>query len=177
MNTLILLLGLLSPYFNAPVQQEAFPVAVFSRPAVVQLAFLHAPAATPYISHFDSLAGVRLFSTEQELLDQKGAPLDIVMDPWQGCLEYQYEEMSAGICDGAVLYVHVSPDQARKYGLSINGVELDPAQNNLPEVLGAPDFKAEDGDVYMRGNIALKIYRDTLTGEWQGIDLFDGNLS
>ncbi|WP_410512366.1 hypothetical protein PaeBR_20525 [Paenibacillus sp. BR2-3] len=177
MNIFILLLSLLSPYYSAPAQQESISIDSFSRPASARLAFQNTPVATPYISRFDSLAGVRLFATEDELLQKKGTPLQIVEDPWQGCLEYQYENMSAGVLGSEVLYVHVSPSQAQRYGLFLNEVELDPAKNNLQELLGAPDFKAEDGDVYMRGNTALKIYRDTDTGKWLGIDLFDENSS
>lgn len=59
----------------------------------------------------------------------------------------------------------------------MNEEKLDPARNNFQELLGTPDFVAEDGDVYLRGSAALKIYRNPQTGEWEGIDLFDGNSS
>jgi len=176
MNIFILLISLLTSY-SAPAQQDVSSVDALSRPAPARLAFQYSQVATSYISSFDTLAGVRLFSPEEELLEKQGMPVRITQDPWQNCLEYQYNHMSAGICGGYVLYVHVSPAQAQQYGISLNGVRLDPVNNNLEELLGVPDFQAEDGDVYMRGDIALKVYRDTDTGEWLGIDLFDGNSS
>ncbi|MFD1903988.1 hypothetical protein ACFSQ7_07750 [Paenibacillus rhizoplanae] len=36
-------------------------------------------------------------------------------------------------------------------------------------------FEAEDGDVYIRGDAAFKIYRHKESGEWDGLDLFDAN--
>ncbi|MNO06347.1 hypothetical protein D3C81_2280880 [compost metagenome] len=48
---------------------------------------------------------------------------------------------------------------------------------NVGELLGTPDYVAEDGDVYIRGSAALKIYRNANSGEWDGIDLFDANAS
>ncbi|MDQ0196157.1 hypothetical protein [Paenibacillus wynnii] len=176
MNVLILLLSLLTPYFEKPAQQEPLSAA-YSRPASAVFALQHTQAVTSYINRFESLSDVELFATEEELLEQRGLPLDIKKDPWQGCLEYQYEELSAGICEGIVLYVHVTPYQAREHVLSVNGIELDPEKGDIQDLLGAPDFKAEDGDVYIRGSNALKIYRDQVSGEWLGIDLFDGNSS
>lgn len=176
MNIIILLLSLLSPYVSPSPPNEMLSAAIPSTPPVMQ-AFEHVADYTPYISSFDSMEGVSLYMTESELLLTKGSPLRIVADPWQGCLEYQYEDMSAGLCQGEVLYIHVTPAQAEQYGLELNGMEIDPANHKLRELLGAADFAAEDGDVYLRGNAALKIYRNASTGEWDGIDLFDKNSS
>ncbi|WP_379131339.1 hypothetical protein [Paenibacillus sp. sgz500958] len=178
MNTILLLLGLLTPYLHSSAVDNPFSAAAaFSRPTAIQLAFQHIPPPAEYINDFNDLGGIPLFVSEEEVLKIKGVPQDITKDPFQDCLEYQYKDITAGICDGIVIYVHITPEQAQHYGLFLNGVELDPTKNNLRGLLGSPDFKAEDGDVYMRGNVALKIYRDTITGEWQGIDLFDGNSS
>ncbi|MNI88635.1 hypothetical protein D3C73_1459560 [compost metagenome] len=81
--------------------------------------------------------------------------------------------MSAGIAAGMVSYIHVSPEQVSAYGLKLNGREIDPLRDTLKNTLGSPDFAAEDGDVYMRGHTALKVYVDRQTGQWRGIDLFD----
>lgn len=170
MNTIILLLSLLSPYFSASPQ---IPIHIDQPTAV--LALQHPLESSPYISSFDSLAGVSLYDSKDELVLTKGEPLSVVNDPWQNCLEYQYADMTAGVCEGFVQYVHVSANQAEQFGLYLNGVEIDPVKNNLLETLGTPYFISEDGDVYMRGNIALKIYRNMETGEWDGIDLFDSN--
>ena len=176
MNVLILLLSLLTPYLDKPAQQEPLSTA-FTPPASAVLAFQHSQMPAPSINRFEALADVSLYATEDELLEQKGMPLEVKPDPWQGCQEYQYEDLSAGVCEGIVLYVHVTPYQARHHGLSINGIELNPEQGNLQNLLGSPDFQAEDGDVYIRGNTAVKVYKDQVSGEWLGIDLFDGNSS
>ncbi|MGN7765150.1 hypothetical protein [Paenibacillus sp. 22594] len=177
MNVILLLLSLLSPYLSVSPQKESVPAAWLYPQSPVVLATQHHINANPSITAFDSLAGVPLYMPEEELMRVKGPPLAVTPDPWQGCEEYHYTDMSAGICDGAVLYVHVTPAEAGQYGLYLNGQQIDPQKNNLPELLGSPDFVAEDGDVYMRGSTALKIYRNSQTGEWNGIDLFDGNSS
>lgn len=177
MNIFVLLLSLLSPYFSPSAQNESVPAALFTVQPQVVLAFEHSLGFSPYIESFESLAGVSLYMPEEELLRVKGTPLAVTPDPWQECLEYVYADVSAGICNGLVLYVHVTPEQAGHFGLQLNEWEINPAQDNIRELLGSPDFVAEDGDVYLRGNDALKIYRNAQTGEWEGIDLFDGSSS
>ncbi|MEK5449906.1 hypothetical protein [Paenibacillus sp. FSL R7-0331] len=177
MNVIILLVSLLSSYLSPSVQREYVPAAFFSMQPQVVLAFEHNLGLNPYISSFDSLAGAALFTSKEELLLSKGVPLSISPDPWQECLEYQYADLTAGICGGIVTYIHVNPAQAGTYGLILNGVSLNPADNTARELLGEPDFIADDGDVYIRGSAALKIYRNPFTGEWDGIDLFDANAS
>lgn len=177
MNVIILLFSLLSAYVAPSGQKESVPAAFFSVQPEAVLAFEHSVVHSPYLNSFDSLAGASLYMSEEELLQTKGTPLSIAADPWQECLEYQYSDMSAGICEGALTYIHVTPAQARQYGLKLNDEVLDPANDNGRELLGTPDFVAEDGDVYIRGNAALKIYRNAQSGEWDGIDLFDANAS
>ncbi|MBP2114331.1 hypothetical protein [Paenibacillus silagei] len=174
MKMVILLLSLLAPFISAPPQDETVsPAPGTAAQLPVIFAFEHSAAADLYISSFDSLSGISLYMTEEELLQIKGTPQQIVEDPWAGCLEYQYADSSAGVCGGVVLYVHASPSQAGQYGLSLNGRMLNPQAMNVQDMLGAPDFEAEDGDVYIRGEAALKIYRNTESGEWAGLDLFD----
>ncbi|MFD1775224.1 hypothetical protein [Paenibacillus rhizophilus] len=181
MNVWILLFGLLSPLFAAdsPAQNASLNADGFGFGPQTVLAAQNAAGETEnktenkFIRSFESLAGVSLYSSEEELAELKGEPLEVVPDPWQNSLEYRYADMSAGISDGVVVYVHVSPQQARNYGLRLNAVKIDPVHDTLQETLGSPDFVAEDGDVYMRGSTALKIYRSEETGEWDGIDLFD----
>ncbi|WP_405104394.1 hypothetical protein MHH28_17905 [Paenibacillus sp. FSL K6-1217] len=174
MKMVILLLSLLAPFLSAPPQDDTVaPDTAAQLP--VTFAFGQSLPAASYISSFDSLAGIRLYMTEEELLKTKGTPQQIAEDPWAGCLEYQYADSSAGVCGGAVLYVHASPPQAGQYGLRLNEQPLLPETMNVQDVLGTPDFEAEDGDVYIRGAAALKIYRNMETGEWDGVDLFDGD--
>ncbi|WP_340025811.1 hypothetical protein MHI24_11835 [Paenibacillus sp. FSL K6-1096] len=177
MNLFILLLSLFSYYMSAPAAQAEIPPAApyTSVQPPVTFAYGHYAPADPYISSFDSLSGIRLYITEEELVQAKGAPLLTADDPMAGCLEYQYADVSAGVCGGVVLYIHASPAQAAEYGLMLNGQPLNPLTMNVQEVLGAPDFQAEDGDVYLRGSAALKIYRNPDTGAWDGLDLFDAN--
>ncbi|MNI51726.1 hypothetical protein D3C73_1064660 [compost metagenome] len=177
MNIIILLLSLLSSYTAPAGQKEHVPAAVFAAQPQAVLAFEHSLMESRYLSSFDSLAGASLYMSKEELLLAKGMPLSIVPDPWQECLEYQFSDMSAGICEGVVTYIHVTPAQATMYGLKLNDVVLDPVKMSVRELLGSPDFVAEDGDVYIRGNAALKIYRSADSGEWDGIDLFDANAS
>ncbi|WP_339281423.1 hypothetical protein NST94_25920 [Paenibacillus sp. FSL H8-0282] len=170
MNMMILLFGLLFPYFDASPQLG--PISTFIEQPKSVLAFEHASASSPYINHFDSLQGVALYTTKEELLLTKGNPLAVTNDPLLETVEYHYADVTVGVGEGVVLYVHVAPPQAQQFGLHVDGVEIDPLTDNLQDTLGKPYFIAEDGDVYLRGNNALKIYRN-LAGEFEGIDLFD----
>ncbi|MEK3791212.1 hypothetical protein MKX42_05605 [Paenibacillus sp. FSL R7-0204] len=174
MKMVILLLSLLAPFISAPPQGETVtPVPGTAVQLPAMFAFEHSAVADSYISSFDSLSGIGLYMTEEELLKAKGTPQQIAEDPWAGCLEYQYADLSAGVCGGVVLYVHVSPAQAEQYSLSLNGQVIHPQTMRVQDMLGTPDFEAEDGDVYIRGEAALKIYRNMKSGEWDGLDLFD----
>ncbi|QUL54245.1 hypothetical protein KDC22_28695 [Paenibacillus tritici] len=176
MKMVILLLSLLSPFISAPPQDETIPAEPYTSVQLpVTFAFGHNLSTDSYISSFDSLSGISLYMPEDSLLRTKGTPLQIAPDPWADCLEYQYADVSAGVCGGVVLYVHASPSQAEQYGLKLNDRQLNPQTMNVQDILGAPDFEAEDGDVYIRGTAALKIYRNMDSGEWNGLDLFDGN--
>lgn len=170
MNIFILLFSLLTTTFDASPQMAPIST-VIEQPKSV-LAFEHTYEKSKTISSFDSLAGVTLYSTEEELLETKGTPLTIVNDPWQNVLEYQYADVSVGVGEGYVQYVHISPSQAQQFGINISGVQIDPLKDNLKATLGTPYFIAEDGDVYMEGTHAIKVYRN-LTGGFEGIDLFD----
>jgi hypothetical protein len=170
MNIIILLFSLLSPYFDASPQLT--PISTFSDQPKTVLTFEYSSETSPSINRFDSLQGVALYATKEELLLAKGDPLAVTNDPLQGTEEYQYADVTVGVGEGYVLYVHVSPSQAQQFGLQVNGVGIDPMKDNVQSTLGKPYFIAEDGDVYMRGNNALKIYRN-LAGEFEGIDLFD----
>ncbi|MNO41102.1 hypothetical protein D3C76_312660 [compost metagenome] len=170
MNIFILLFSLLSPYFDASPQLAS--VSTFIEQPKSVLAFEYVSETSPSIDRFDSLQGVTLYATKEELLLTKGNPLTVTNDPLQGTEEYQYVDVTVGVGEGFVLYVHVSPTQAQQFGLQVNGVGIDPVKDNVQSTLGKPYFIAEDGDVYMRGNNALKIYRN-LAGEFEGIDLFD----
>lgn len=159
--------------------QEGARAPVFVPPAmtVLSLPDRSESASYAYIDDFRSMAGVPLYATEGELLGIKGSPLHMNAEPWQDCVEYQYPDLSAGVCGGSVQYIHVTPQQAQEKGLLLNGLRIDPFRHHIRDLLGSPDFIAEDGDVYMRGNVALKVYRTPGTGAWAGIDLFDGGLS
>ncbi|MBY3623112.1 hypothetical protein HGO21_26765 [Acinetobacter sp. CUI P1] len=170
MNMIILLFSLLTTYFDASPQMA--PISNFIEQPKSVLAFEHTSETSPFINRFDSLQGVALYATKEELLLTKGNPLTVTNDPLLGTEEYQYADVTVGVGEGFVQYVHVSPTQAEQFGLHVNGVEIDPLKDNVQSTLGNPYFIAEDGDVYMRGNNALKIYRN-LAGEFEGIDLFD----
>ncbi|OMD21828.1 hypothetical protein, partial [Paenibacillus odorifer] len=157
-------------YFDASPQ--LVPISTFIEQPKSVLAFEHVSESSPYINRFDSLQGVALYTTKEELLLTKGNPLAVTNDSLLETVEYHYADVTVGVGEGVVLYVHVAPPQAQQFGLYVDGVEIDPLTDNLQDTLGKPYFIAEDGDVYLRGNNALKIYRN-LAGEFEGIDLFD----
>ncbi|KAA9002103.1 hypothetical protein F4V43_13670 [Paenibacillus spiritus] len=174
MHTVLLLLSLVFPFFQTPDSAMGTePPREVRNIAAPVYSLLTAGSADPYLSSFDSLAGAALFSSREELLQAKGDPVSITPDPIAGGEAYRYADATVGVEGGLVVYVHVEPQQAREYGLVINGRTIDPLASDLRSILGRVDYAAEDGDVYMRGTAALKIYRNPSSGAWEGIDLFD----
>lgn len=74
------------------------------------------------------------------------------------------------LCDGIVDYVHVGAAAGK---MQINGSWIPLSKYQVADALGQPQFRAEDGDVYLRGHHAVKVYTDPETGRLAGVDFFD----
>lgn len=179
LNVLFLLLGLLYPYTNVnsvaaeELTQPTMKLALWQSPSPA----LSSEIEDIGVHTMDSLESMNDISLNDDLravVEKKGKPDAIVHDRYTGYTEYRYEDITVGLYDDLVYYVHA--DSAPE-NIKINGVWVSLQEKSLLQVFGEPDFLAEDGDVYTRGPVALKIYRDPSSREIVGVDLFDDIVS
>lgn len=120
-------------------------------------------------SNFEQLNGVAPGASSKQLVAAKGWPQQVSRDPFTGYTEYHYGDVTAGLYEGYVYYAHI---EGAPEHIELNGQTVFLKDQKLFQMLGKPDYRAEDGDVYEGGENALKIFRGsgrTITG----IDLFD----
>nr|WP_145406032.1 hypothetical protein [Paenibacillus xylanexedens] len=125
---------------------------------------------------FRTLNGVSLEERKNELLARMGQPSAIKEDRYLGCDEYHFDDVNVGICEdtGMIQYVHVEGFQEH---WSLNGTVLPMQIDAIHQALGEPHYVAEDGEVYLRGHYAIKVYMKPGSSEIRGIDLFDDTVS
>lgn len=170
---LVLGLGLISP-FSGSLKDTS--VSNISTTGNIENAVLKAPVASPINQtltsgeSFETLNGISLLDQTEDVIHTKGKPLQVNEVPFLECTDYEYADSTVGICDGWVNYVHIDP----KVGtFRVNEMDITINENQISEALGTPQFHAEDGEVYIRGDQAIKVYKDSSTGIIQGIDFFN----
>lgn len=128
------------------------------------------------VEAFRSLNDISLDDGMHQMLYQKGQPIDIKEDPYLGCPEFNFQDVKVGFCEntGEIQYIHIDASQER-FKLNQEWIEMD--LSSIQKELGEPYVIAEDGEVYLRGDEALKVYLKPGTDQIEGIDLFDANLS
>ncbi|MEK3733452.1 MULTISPECIES: hypothetical protein [Paenibacillus] len=120
-----------------------------------------------------SLNGVDLNDTKTEIVHKLGAPAAIKDDPIQHVTVLHYDHMEIGIDHDRTEYVHVKPSAGE---FQLNGQPVPMTIRDIHAFLGQPDHAAEDGDVYVRGNEALKVFMNRDSGHITGIDLFFSHI-
>ncbi|OAB45826.1 hypothetical protein [Paenibacillus antarcticus] len=174
---MMMLLGLLAPLSGAPMDEN---VSTISPSATVQNVIYQVSDKDHYyqsltsIESFETVNDISLWDRKEDLINKKGKALQVIENPILGCSEYVYDEMTVGICDDVVSYVHVD---AIVGTLRVNGTDITISKKGIDDTLGIPQFYSEDGEVYIRGQQAIKVYKDSLTGTIQGIDFFDESSS
>lgn len=120
---------------------------------------------------FETVNDISLQHRKEDVIQIKGEPVQVNEIPFLGCTEYEYADATIGICDDWVGYVHVDFSVGT---FRINGHNISINEKSITEALGASQFSAEDGEVYIKGDQAIKVYLDPFTRTIQGIDFFDG---
>ncbi|WHX48437.1 hypothetical protein QNH46_20550 [Paenibacillus woosongensis] len=170
LNMMLLLLGLLTAF------PDHTPATVDSIPRLpVKLAQAQQSNLKP-ITEFESMGEVSLFDDRDSVIRKKGKPLSINKDVYSGYTEYQYKDITVGLSEDFVYYVHVDVDASAEGcpgKIQLNGQWLPLQKQEIAQALGEPDLKAEDGDVYIRDLAAVKIYRHPATKAIVGVDMFD----
>ncbi|MCG7380288.1 hypothetical protein MH215_25260 [Paenibacillus sp. ACRSA] len=128
------------------------------------------------VEAFRTLNDISLEDNMHQMLYHKGQPMDIKEDPYLGCPEFAFQDVKVGLCEdtGEIQYIHIDASQER---FKLNQQWIDMDIRSIQEVLGDPYVIAEDGEVYIRGDQALKVYLKSGTDQIEGIDLFDATLS
>ncbi|MNJ34185.1 hypothetical protein D3C77_288850 [compost metagenome] len=116
------------------------------------------------------MGDVTLYDDRESVVRKKGKPLSVNKNVYSGYTEYQYKDITVGLYEDMVYYVHIDASPEK---IKVNGKWLVLHKQELKQAFGEPDFEAEDGDVYIRDLAAIKIYRDPATKAIVGVDLFD----
>jgi len=174
---MMMLIGLLAPFSGSPMDGN---VSTISPSSTVQHAIYKVSDNDHYdqpgmiTEPFETVNDISLWDRKEELFNKKGEALRVNEIPITGCTEYVYDEMIVGICDDLVSYVHVDASFGT---FRVNGIDISISEKGMTDTLGVPQFYAEDGEVYIRGEQAIKVYKDSLTGTIQGVDFFDESSS
>ncbi|MFB9277692.1 hypothetical protein [Cohnella cellulosilytica] len=123
----------------------------------------------PVVPHWE-LDGVALGDAGMEVSAAWGSPGTIEEDEWYpGCVIWSYADgRNVGLCEDAVSFVQVTAGAGQA---SLNGREFPLEDAALRQVLGKPEFEAEDGWGVVNGFEALKVFVDD-RGKLVSLDLF-----
>ncbi|WP_440112679.1 hypothetical protein [Paenibacillus sp. QZ-Y1] len=175
MKLLLVMFSVISPF---SVQPAAIPAAHDMQWTVIEEekpVILAVDRSEP-VQHFRTLNGISLDDSVDDILAKKGQPIHKEEDPYLGCPEYEFNDVKVGLCEdtGVINYVHIDATQDH---VQINGERMDMDIESIRDALGKPYFVAEDGEVYLRGTQALKVYMKQGSRHIEGIDLFDESVS
>lgn len=177
LRVMLVVLGLISPFSGSQMESHVINT---STTVTTQQAFYKVPMENsknqPLTSKdpFETVNDISLLDHKEDIIHKKGEPLHVNEISFTGCTDYEYDDMTIGICEDWVNYVHVD---AIVGTFKVNGQDIRITEKQISDVLGTPQFHAEDGEVYIRGDQAIKVYNDPLTGTIQGIDFFDETSS
>ncbi len=129
-----------------------------------------AVAPLPAVPRWE-LDGVALGDAEREVASEWGKPVAVEEDEWhRGCAIWSYSDgRNVGLCEGAVSFVQVTAGAGQA---NLNGREFPLEEAALRQVLGKPEFEAEDGWGVVNGPEAIKVFVDD-RGKLVSLDLFD----
>jgi len=116
----------------------------------------------PNIS-LQTVNGLSLDDDEAAVFEKKGKPMSVAKDElFAQFLIYEYPGMSVAFDGGSIAYVEISGESET---VSLDGHVLPATVEAVNAALGTPDYHAEDGFVYERGEALLKLFTDPDTGE------------
>ena len=169
LNIILLMLGMLSPYPGTAEDVEPPANAGMSAPAV-HASMTIAPALQEEgTESLESLNNISLADRTDDVIRKLGEPMEQLHEPLTGTMEFHYKDMIVGLSDGYTEYVHVRPWAGT---IQINGQSVQLTTGELQSLLGSPDHELEDGDVYIRGEQVIKVFKDREADTITGVDLF-----
>lgn len=120
---------------------------------------------------FQDVNGISLFDNKETIIESKGKPVSITKDPFFKEMEtYHYpDHTNIGFSDGHMDYVEVMESAG---SFQIDGIMVPMTLIDMKEVLGEPDFEAEDGIVFQRQQSLLKLFIDKDTRKLTSIHYY-----
>ncbi|AFC33450.1 hypothetical protein PM3016_6850 [Paenibacillus mucilaginosus 3016] len=114
--------------------------------------------------------GLSMSDDLKTLYEIKGEPLAVEKDPlFKDEQIFVYEDCRVGLYQNFIQYILVP---AAAGTIDIDGVRLELTADALRQALGEPDWKAEDGVVYQRGQAALKLFLSPENGSLTSVQYF-----
>ena len=105
---------------------------------------------------FDKVNDITLYDDPAVVEEKAGHPVSITTDPlFEEMAVYGYHDMIVAFSYGMVAYVEVFPGAG---SVKIDETTLSLTVEDLKEAFGEPDYIAEDGIVFQRGESLIKIF-------------------
>jgi len=117
-----------------------------------------AEASPPVTVRLAEVNDVSLYDDRATVVEKIGVPLEIVADPERADLEiYRYADMEVAFSGRMVDSLSVLTEETPSR-FEVDGIPVESTPESIHRVLGTPDYIAEDGLVYQRGEALLKVY-------------------
>ncbi|AWP25740.1 hypothetical protein PVOR_30033 [Paenibacillus vortex V453] len=172
-NVTLLMVGLLIYSGGGGVVSEPQPqhTAGISQPPIILAAsdVGQAHISDNSVESYGTLNGISLTDSKKDVIRKLGTPARTEQEDLSGITKLHYKDMEVGVRNGYTEYVHVKPSAD---SFQVEDQSIGMTTERVRASLGKPYFKAEDGDVYLENQNALKVYVDRDTGQIEGIDLF-----
>lgn len=111
---------------------------------------------------------ISLYDDVFSLLEKKGIPDRIASDPYlQEYTSYGYTDMTVIFNEDAIECIEINTEVAGT--VYLDQLEVPVTIKDLTNVLGKPDFEAEDGLVFQRKDALLKLFINPNTKELESI--------
>lgn len=146
------------PHVDKPAATVPGGLTVPAAEPVLPKPRVHEDEAAPLAVTLDEVNEVSLYDDKAAVVEKKGVPLEIVEDPDRSDLEiYRYADMEVAFSGRMVDSLSVLTENATAH-FEVDGIPVESTPESIHRVLGTPDFVADDGLVYQRGEALLKVY-------------------
>lgn len=186
MINVLLIVYLLSSIFNqVPLEAKSLlPEKISSQSfqtvhAVSFQANQSIPVGSSSISYPECQTNVKLQSVNDislydddvsTVVEKHGLPKEIVSESdMEDYTVYKYADMNIYFIDGIIDYVEISGETET---VTIDDSEITVSKDSIQEVLGEPDYIAEDGIVFQNNELLLKLFIDPDNGKLKSISYY-----
>ncbi|MCU6710816.1 hypothetical protein M6D81_19160 [Paenibacillus sp. J5C_2022] len=126
-------------------------------------------SAEPIHTEWSEVNGISIYDSREAVVEKLGEPERISQDEHlPGVETYHYEAMSITFQGNQMQYV----DMEASGVLTINRIEVGMTEREMRRQLGEPAYEAEDGIVFQRGDMLLKLFLDGDTGAPQYVSYY-----